>query len=57
MNNQELNITLSLEELNKTLSALGNLPYAQVYMLIDKIRKQAEEQVQHQDKKMKVGSW
>ena len=55
MNNQELQLTLTLEEINKTLAALGNLPYAQVFALIDKIREQAEDQVKSNQKKLKIG--
>jgi len=55
MNNQEIQLTLTLDEINKTLAALGNLPYAQVFALIDKIRDQAEDQVKSNQKKLKVG--
>lgn len=39
-------IDLTPEEINKVLSALGNLPYIQVHDLINKIKDQAEEQLQ-----------
>lgn len=40
-----LKIELSPEEVNNVLSALGNMPYVQVYELIDKIKEQAEHQL------------
>jgi len=40
----EINLQLSLEEVNGILQALGNLPYAQVQPLVDKIRAQATPQ-------------
>lgn len=43
-----IQIELELEELNGVLVALGNLPYAQVQPLIDKVRSQALPQVQAQ---------
>lgn len=48
MNNREIHLTLNIDEINKMLTALGNLPYAQVFSLIDKIRNQAEVQVENQ---------
>jgi len=44
----DLTITLTLEELNVVMSGLGQLPYAQVSPLVDKIRGQAIPQVQAQ---------
>jgi predicted DNA-binding ArsR family transcriptional regulator len=46
MNTQPINLEVSLEELNKILTALGNLPYVQVYELITNIQQQAEGQLQ-----------
>jgi hypothetical protein len=40
----EINLSLSLEEVNGVLQALGTLPFAQVAPLIDKIRAQATPQ-------------
>lgn len=40
-----IQIELELEEVNGVLVALGNLPYAQVQPLIDKIRDQVIPQV------------
>ena len=41
-----IKIELELEEVNGVLVALGNLPYAQVQPLIDKVRAQVIPQVQ-----------
>lgn len=35
----------TIDETNKLLQALGFLPYAQVFELVEKIRKQAQAQV------------
>jgi hypothetical protein len=40
----EIKLSLSLEEVNGVLQSLGNLPYAQVQPLVDKIRAQATPQ-------------
>jgi hypothetical protein len=40
-----INLNLSLDETNKVLQALGNLPYSQVSALIPKIQSQAQEQL------------
>jgi predicted DNA-binding ArsR family transcriptional regulator len=45
MNTQPINLEISLEELNKILTALGNMPYVQVYELIGTIQQQAEGQL------------
>ena len=41
----EIHLTLSLEEVNSVLNALGTQPYAQVQPLIAKIRTQGSAQV------------
>lgn len=46
MDTQPITLEVSLDELNKILTALGNLPYLQVYDLIHSIREQAESQLQ-----------
>ena len=46
MNNINLNLTVN--DVNVVLQALGNAPYAQVFELIEKIRDQAGPQVQSQ---------
>lgn len=42
---KEFVVTLSLGDINQILSALGNLPYVQVYQLIQDIRQQTERQL------------
>ena len=42
---KELTLKLTIEEANTILSALGQVPYAQVFGLISKINEQAEEQL------------
>lgn len=42
----EINLTLTLEEVNTLLNALGTQPYAQVQPLIAKIQTQGSAQVQ-----------
>lgn len=42
---KELKLNLTLDETNMVLAALGNLPYAQVNQLINKIQVQAKEQL------------
>ena len=51
MNNINLNLTVN--DVNVVLQALGNAPYAQVFELIEKIRDQAKPQVQEQPKTLK----
>lgn len=41
-----LEIKLTLAEVNQVLEALGNMPYVQVYELVQKIQSQARGQVQ-----------
>ena len=42
----EIHLTLTLEEVNSVLTALGTQPYAQVQPLIAKIQTQGSTQVQ-----------
>ena len=42
----EIHLTLSLEEVNSVLNALGTQPYAQVHALIAKIQTQGSTQIQ-----------
>ena len=42
----EINLTLTLEEVNTLLNALGTQPYAQVQPLIAKIQTQGSTQIQ-----------
>jgi hypothetical protein len=41
-----MKIDLTINEVNTILQALGNAPYAQVFELVEKIRTQAQAQVQ-----------
>ena len=43
---EEINLRLSLNEVNQILNALGEKSYKQVYQLIRKIQAQAETQLQ-----------
>ena len=42
---QEIALTLSIEETNAILNALGNAPFKDVYALIAKIQQQASTQL------------
>jgi hypothetical protein len=42
---KEITLQLTVEETNLVLQALGNLPFAQVYLLIGKIQEQAGQQI------------
>ena len=44
---KDLRLTLTVNEVNLALKALGNLPYYQVCTLIDKIQAQANLQLTH----------
>jgi hypothetical protein len=46
---QELQLQLTLAEVNQILDALGEKSYKQVYQLIIKIQQQAENQLQQND--------
>ena len=41
-----ISLHLTLEETNTVLEALGQMPYARVYLLIQKIQQQATERLQ-----------
>jgi hypothetical protein len=45
MKNTPITLTLVLEEVNGILMALGQLPYAQIAGLVEKVREQATSQV------------
>jgi len=49
MKTENINVTISVNEVNMVLNALGNLPYLDVFALIDKIKDQAEQQVAKQN--------
>ncbi len=40
-----MKLELTVPEINVVMQALGNMPYAQVFELIEKIRTQAKEQL------------
>lgn len=42
---KDINVVLTVEELNTILRALGNLPYVQVQAIIEKIQLQARAQL------------
>ena len=42
----DLQLRLSIDELNLILEGVGNLPFARVYALVGKIQSQAAEQLQ-----------
>lgn len=44
----KIELDLNLDEVNLILEALGNLPYARVYGLVQKIQSQARGQVSQQ---------
>lgn len=44
MENKQIRLDLSFEEVNTILKALGNLPFNEVYDLIGKIHEQANQQ-------------
>jgi hypothetical protein len=43
---QQISVNLTLEEVNQILESLGQRPYIEVFQLINKIKVQAEAQVQ-----------
>lgn len=45
MNETPIELKLSLDEINRILTALGNLPYAQVFQLIQNIQGQTQHQL------------
>jgi hypothetical protein len=45
MTNPAIKLEFQLDEVNVILSALGNLPYAQVIQLVNKIQAQATPQL------------
>ena len=47
-NNREIQVNLTLSEINKILDALGNLPYREVFQLVGKIQTQAESQLEQE---------
>jgi len=45
MNAVQIKLELTLDEVNAVLNALGNMPYAQVAPLVEKIKEQAVPQL------------
>lgn len=43
---KELTLTLSIDEINTVLEALGEMPFSKVFQLIDKVQRQAAQQLQ-----------
>lgn len=43
----DLRFTLTINDANLVLKALGNLPYQEVYKLVEKIQAQANLQINH----------
>jgi hypothetical protein len=44
-----MKLELTVNEINAILTALGQMPYAQVFELVQKIRQQATEQMEQKD--------
>ena len=44
-----MKLELAVNEINAILTALGQMPYAQVFELVAKIRQQATEQMEQKD--------
>ena len=42
---QEINLKLAIEDVNVILEGVGNLPFARVYTLVNKIQEQAAQQL------------
>jgi len=40
-----MKLDLTINEINAIMQALGNMPYAQVFELVQKIREQAQAQI------------
>lgn len=44
---KEIDLKLSVDEVNQILAALGDQPFSKVYALINKIQQQASSQMTH----------
>lgn len=42
---EEIELKLTLNEVNQILEALGQRPYAQIYQLVHKVQEQAQSQI------------
>ncbi len=47
---EELNLKLTIDEINTVLESLGEQPYVKVYQLVSKIQKQSQEQLRASEK-------
>lgn len=47
---EELNLKLTIDEINTVLESLGDQPYVKVYQLVSKIQKQSQEQLRASEK-------
>lgn len=45
----EIQLTLSIDEINLIIDQLGSLPFSKVYKLIEKIHIQANQQTKQED--------
>lgn len=50
-----IQLNLTLEETNTVLEALGQMPYARVYLLVQKIQQQATEHLQEERTALDTG--
>ena len=46
---KEINLKLSVDQVNIILEGLGNMPFSKVYTLIQSIQEQAAQQMQGQE--------
>lgn len=44
---EDINLRMSVDEVNLVLEGLGSLPFVRVYELIAKVRQQARDQLDH----------
>ncbi len=50
---KELQLTLTIDEVNTILQALGRMPFSEVYEVIGKINRQANEQLSSSENLLK----
>ncbi|BDD12178.1 hypothetical protein FUAX_46100 (plasmid) [Fulvitalea axinellae] len=46
---EEIRLSLTMEELNKVIDALGQKPFVEVYKLIEKLHTQATAQIEESE--------
>ena len=56
MNEKDIILKLNIEEVNKIMTALGSLPYVQVFELINDIQQQVTPQVNKDQEKQNIMS-